>query len=159
MQDSVVRSIDGTSVAPTPNVSSPTPQAGVAMDTKQAFMIWAVVAVVGVGVGFGLAKMVNSSGGDNPAAAPGAKTTSTTAGIKDTKRFPDKAEGKLVEGGIDGEGSFHLERAGGKSQNVYLTSSIVDLSEYVGKKVRVWGETFAAQKAGWLMDVGYVEKL
>ncbi len=80
-----------------------------------------------------------------------------SAGIKDEKRFPDKAEGILKEGGIDGEGSFHLVRPGGESQNVYLTSSTVDLSEFLGKKVRVWGETFKGEKAGWLMDVGYIE--
>lgn len=78
-------------------------------------------------------------------------------GIKDKKTFKDQAEGLLKEGGIDGEGNFHLERPGGKSQNVYLTSSTVDLSKYVGKKVKVWGETFSSQKAGWLMDVGLVE--
>ena len=60
---------------------------------------------------------------------------------------------------MEGEGSFHLERPGGTSQNVYLTSSTVDLSEYVGKKVKVYGETFQGEKAGWLMDVGLVEVL
>lgn len=132
------------------------------MGIKQAFTVWIVVAVLGLGIGFGLAKLANrssSSGGYSADAAPGAKTTANSSGIKDAKRFPDKAEGKLVEGGIEGEGSFHLERPGGESQNVYLTSSIVDLSEFVGKKVRVMGQTFAGQKAGWLMDVGYVEKL
>lgn len=78
-------------------------------------------------------------------------------GITDKKTFKDKAEGILREGGIDGEGNFHLERPGGPSQNVYLTSSTVDLSKFIGKKIRVWGETFAAEKAGWLMDVGLVE--
>lgn len=85
--------------------------------------------------------------------------TEKMAGIADKKTFKDKAEGILKEGGADGEGSFHLERPGGASQNVYLTSSTVDLSQYQGKKVRVWGETFSAQKAGWLMDVGLVELL
>jgi len=80
-------------------------------------------------------------------------------GIFDKKTFKDQAEGTLREGGIDGEGNFHLERPGGKSQNVYLTSSTVDLYPFVGKKVRVYGQTFAGQKAGWLMDVGYVEVL
>jgi hypothetical protein len=82
-----------------------------------------------------------------------------TAGIIDKKTFKDQAEGTLKEGGIDGEGNFHLERPGGVSQNVYLTSSTVDLSLYVEKKVRVYGQTFAGQKAGWLMDVGLVEVL
>ncbi len=83
--------------------------------------------------------------------------TAKSSGIKDVKRFPDTATGILKEGGIDGEGSYHLERPGGKSQNVYLTSSIVDLAKFVGKKITVQGETFEAQTAGWLMDVGFVE--
>jgi hypothetical protein len=82
-----------------------------------------------------------------------------TIGIADKKTFKDQAEGILKEGGIDGEGNFHLQRPGGESQNVYLTSTTVDLSAYLGKKVRVWGQTFTANKAGWLMDVGLVEIL
>lgn len=80
-------------------------------------------------------------------------------GVLDKKKFPDTVEGMLKEAGKDGEGSFHLERPGGETQNVYLTSSTVDLSLYIGKKIRVRGETQKAQKVGWLMDVGYVEIL
>lgn len=80
-------------------------------------------------------------------------------GSDDTETFKDIAEGKLEEGGIDGEGQFHLVRAGGDSQNVYMTSSTVDLSQFVGKKIKVWGQTQTAQSAGWLMDVGRVEVL
>lgn len=80
-------------------------------------------------------------------------------GVADEKAFRDKAEGVLAEGGVDGEGSHHLLREGGPSQNVYLTSSIVDLNLFVGARVAVWGETFSAQKAGWLMDVGRVKVL
>jgi len=83
----------------------------------------------------------------------------TSVGIADKKTFKDKADGILKEGGMDGEGNFHLERPGGESQNVYLTSTTVDLSQFIGKKVRVWGQTFAGQKAAWLMDVGLVETL
>jgi hypothetical protein len=83
----------------------------------------------------------------------------TAVGILDKKIFKDSAEGILREGGIDGEGQFHLERPGGESQNVYLTSTTVDLSQYIDKKVRVLGETFKAEKAGWLMDVGLIEIL
>jgi hypothetical protein len=84
-------------------------------------------------------------------------TNQKKEGVADKKTFRDQAEGILREGGIDGEGNFHLERPGGKSQNVYLFSTVVDLSKYMGKKVRVWGETFAGKKAGWLMDVGLIE--
>lgn len=83
----------------------------------------------------------------------------TTVGITDEKTFRDSAEGKLEKGGIDGEGSHHLVRPGGESQNVYLTSSVIDLDKFVGRKVKVWGETFAAKKAGWLMDVGKLKVL
>lgn len=80
-------------------------------------------------------------------------------GVQDEKTFKDKVEGVLVEGGASGEGSHHLLRIGGASQNVYLTSSTVDLTLFVGDKVEVMGETFAAQRAGWLMDVGRVKVL
>lgn len=83
--------------------------------------------------------------------------TEKSAGVVDKKTFKDSAEGILKEGGMEGEGNFHLERPGGVSQNAYLTSSTVDLGKYVGKKVKVWGQTFTGQKAGWLMDVGLVE--
>lgn len=80
-------------------------------------------------------------------------------GSDDASTFKDIAEGKLKEGGIEGEGQFHLERPGGPSQNVYLTSSLVDLSLFINRKIKVWGETQKAQKAGWLMDVGKIEVL
>lgn len=78
-------------------------------------------------------------------------------GSADEKTFRDSAEGVLIIGGIDGEGSHHLIRTGGETQSVYLTSSTVDLGLFANHKVKVWGETFSAQKAGWLMDVGRVE--
>lgn len=84
---------------------------------------------------------------------------SQTSGSGNNKTFLDSAEGQLEEGGIDGEGTHKLIRPGGPSQTVYLTSSVLDLNQYVNKKVKVWGETFSAQLAGWLMDVGKVEIL
>jgi hypothetical protein len=86
-------------------------------------------------------------------------TKGTVVGSNDTTTFKDTASGTLANGGIDGEGQFHLVRPGGDSQNVYLVSSIVDLSKFVGKNIKVWGQTQAAQYAGWLMDVGRVEVL
>jgi len=83
----------------------------------------------------------------------------TTVGISDEKTFKDSAEGKLEKGGVNGDGSHHLVRPGGESQNVYLTSSVVDLDTFVGREVKVWGETFSSQKAGWLMDVGKLKVL
>lgn len=109
-----------------------------------------LVVLVGVGTGWLLTK-------DKGMVAPGAKSGTKTAGITDTTNFKDSAEGLLEEGGISGEGQYHLTRSGGVSQNVYLTSTSVDLSAFVGKKVKIWGQTLSARKAGWLMDVGKVQ--
>ena len=83
----------------------------------------------------------------------------TTEGSGDEKVFKDVTEGSLKQGGIEGEGAFHLVRPGGDSQNVYLTSSTVDLTKYLNRKIKVWGQTQKAQHAGWLMDVGFLEVL
>lgn len=122
------------------------------------YIILVVLIIVGAGIGY------FAGGTKSPVVKSGGSDTTTTsakksAGVMDKKKFPDSVEGVLKDGGIEGEGSFHLTRPGGESQNVYLTSSIVDLSQYIGKKIKVMGETQKAQKAGWLMDVGYVEVL
>src|SRR3989344_4971950 len=78
-------------------------------------------------------------------------------GVQDEKTFKDSVTGVLHKGGIDGEGSHQLLRPGGVSQTDYLTTSVIDLDEFEGHQVTVWGETFKGQKAGWLMDVGRVK--
>lgn len=65
----------------------------------------------------------------------------------------DTAIGVLEKGGLDGEGTHRLLREGGPSQTLYLTSSVLDLDQFVGKKIQIWGETYKAQKAGWFMDL------
>jgi hypothetical protein len=90
-------------------------------------------------------------------AAPGAKVTSTEAGMLDPKVKYDSAIGTLVEGGIGNEGTHHIERDNMPSHFVYLTSSVIDLQSFVGKKVEVWGQTLASKKAPWLMDVAKVQ--
>lgn len=115
--------------------------------------------LLGAGTGFGVYSFMNkgvtdSATNEETTAEDGSKTS---AGILDEKTFPDEAEGILKEGGFEGEGSFHLERPGGEDQKAYLTSSTVDLAEFLNKKVKVRGQTFEAEKAGWLMDVGYIE--
>lgn len=124
---------------------------------SSVFILVGLIAILGIGVGFGASKLIKKPGTIANSNAGKSIQTDTASGISDKKTFKDSAQGVLREGGIDGEGNFHLERPGGKSQNVYLTSSTVDLSLYLNKKVRVQGETFSAQKAGWLMDVGLVE--
>lgn len=74
--------------------------------------------------------------------------------------FRDSVEG-TVEKNDDlekyAQGTHKLIRPGGEDQTAYLTSSVLDLDEYVGKKVKVFGETFGSSQVGWLMDVGKVE--
>ncbi len=116
------------------------------------FTFIAIAVIVGSILGFGFSRLNKKT-----TESKDTKNTTQSAGIVDKKTFKDSVEGILREGGIEGEGNFHIERPGGESQNAYLTSSTVDLSSYVGKKVKVWGQTFSGQKAGWLMDVGLVE--
>lgn len=123
-------------------------------------IITLIVGVLGAGSGFLIARGTQNQSTTKTGVNKASEINKGTAiGSNDTKTFKDTAEGQLKEGGIDGEGQYHLERPGGVSQNVYLTSSVVDLSLLVGRKVKVWGETFSAEKAGWLMDVGRVEVL
>lgn len=89
---------------------------------------------------------------------PGAIKTGSEEGSADQKTFRDTTEGVLKKGGLNGEGTHHLIR-GDESQTAYLTSSVIDLDKYIDIKIQVWGETFAAQKAGWFMDVGRIKVL
>ncbi len=117
-----------------------------------------LIVLIGVLSGFVLAQ----KGASLPLLAGKAKVIKTDKmiGSTDTKTFKDQAEGILEKGGVDGEGTHKLIRnPDDLSQTAYLTSSVINLDDYVGKKVRVWGETFAGQKASWLMDVGRVELL
>lgn len=122
------------------------------------------VLVAGAGTGVVLSRVAGGT------AAPVAVEQNVTAeevensvkvgaifGVPDQATFRDEVEGVLIKGGIAGEGSHTLLREGDASQNVYLTSSVVDLDQFEGMRVKVWGETFKGQKAGWLMDVGRLE--
>lgn len=128
--------------------------------TPKLFIILIIVLVIGIGSGYLLSRQGTSIGNvsigglseDSSKVSKG-----TIVGSDDTKTFKDTAEGVLKEGGIDGEGAYHLVRPGGDSQNVYMTSSTVDLSKFVDRKIKVWGQTQKAQHAGWLMDVGRIE--
>lgn len=122
------------------------------------FIVVAVVAVVlGAVSGFGLFKVSRTQGVTDSGKQLGVVKTETEEGVKDTAALAD-ATGKLEinDGKVTTEGSHVLVRPG-VSQNVYLTSSVVDMDKYVGKTVQVWGETFKGQKAGWLMDIGRIK--
>lgn len=164
---------ESTPSAPTPDVQQEKPlvkaleqPSGSTMTgSLKTALIIVIILVAGTLSGWGvsaLTKGKSSLGVGTPlkssdqAAQAGVKV-GDIVGVPDEKSFKDSAEGVLVAGGAEGEGSHHILRVGGPSQNVYLTSSVVDLDLFVGDKVQVWGETFSAQKAGWLMDVGRVK--
>ncbi|MSU25668.1 MAG: hypothetical protein EXS44_00185 [Candidatus Levybacteria bacterium] len=119
-----------------------------------------IASVLGIGTGY-IISIQNSNmisvGSKNISVVESEKYKIVDSEI--SKTFKDTAEGMLKDGGIDNEGQYHLVRPGGESQNVYLTSSLVDLSKFLGKKVKVWGQTNSSKKAGWLMEVGQVESL
>lgn len=72
----------------------------------------------------------------------------------------DSAEGTIQKNDDfeeTAQGQWKLIRPGGDSQTAYLTSSFMDLEQYVSKKVKVYGETLGSDKVGWLMDVAKVE--
>lgn len=122
-------------------------------------MVIALVLIIlaGLGTGFLLARNKSMT---LPGGKPQILKTQKVVGSTDTKAFPDKAEGFLQKGGFEGEGTHKLiMNPKDPSQTAYLTSTLVNLDDFVGKKIRVWGQTFAAQKAAWLMDVGRVELL
>lgn len=116
------------------------------------------VVLLGIGAGYlfsGVGKTSGSSTGN--ASGKSVVATENEAGIKDESKFSTTTDGVLEEGGIGGEGTYHLVRGSGPSQYAYLTSSVIDLGVFTGKKVQIWGETVSGKKAGWLIDVGKIK--
>lgn len=142
-------------------VQRETPMTSVTKKSKFGLLITALAVVLGITTGWYVARKNLLQAGNlgptpmtqNPSDA-GSIKVGDTFGQEDEKSFRDNVQGILQPGGIGGEGSHHLERGIDKSQWVYLTSSVVDLDNFAGHKVEVWGETFQGKKAGWLMDVG-----
>jgi hypothetical protein len=135
---------------------------GKSLFSVQLVVLLLVVAILGLGTGYLLAGAKNTSkiaGKITNIAGGSSVEKGKSYGDGDESVFKDIADGKMTEGGIEGEGQYHLVRPGGDSQNVYLTSSTVDLSLFIGREVKVWGQTQKAQRAGWLMDVGKVQVL
>lgn len=118
--------------------------------------IIAASAVLGILAGFLLSKGNNVAG-----TSTGSTNEPPKAAQQDSRTFRDFAQGTIQKrpapksGGEYVEGTHLLARE--KATSVALTSSVVDLSQYEGKKVKVYGETQKAIKEGWLMDVGKVE--
>lgn len=116
-----------------------------------------VSVVLGISAGFLL-----TQSNKTPLASAGVALNKTPkTAEQDNKTFKDFAEGTIEKRPEPKnpeeyvEGTHLLIRDG--AVPVALTSSVVDLSQYEGKKVKVLGETQKAIKEGWLMDVGKVE--
>jgi len=134
-------------------------------NNKMFVILCVLVLVGGSATGIGISKLgakensgsAGESGTPLQQVATGTIRNGDVFGSQEEKDFKDSAEGYLEIGGLEGEGSHHLLRDGGPSQTVYLTSSSTDLDKFQGMTIKVWGETFKGQKAGWLMDVGRVK--
>lgn len=120
-----------------------------------------VIAAVVLGslTGYILSSKNNTAGGASPLSLEKTAKSAQT----DSRTFKDFAEGTIKTKSAPAnpseyiEGTHVLVREG--AVPVALTSSVVDLSQYDGKKVKVYGETQKALKEGWLMDVGKVEEV
>lgn len=116
-----------------------------------------LAVILGILTGYILSTKNNGSG-ISPLSVGTAKTAQ-----QDTRTFKDFAEGiiKVKPQPSDpqeySEGTHLLMRD--NAVPVALTSSVVDLSQYEGKKVKVFGETQKALKEGWLMDIGRVDEI
>ncbi len=123
---------------------------------KQLMIVVGVSVVLGVVSGY----ILSSRGG---ASSQLGTNKSPATAQQDTRTFRDFAEGTLIakeqpkDPSEYSEGTHFLKREG--AVPVALTSSVVDLSKYEGKKVKVFGETQKAIKEGWLMDVGKIEEI
>ncbi len=157
-----------------PNLTSPstTPLSSLPPSpTKKSNIVYILAIVLAITVGFWLSRFssVKPSGvsSDNLAgnvvpAEEISQKENIKAGIvygDNAANFKDTASGVIKKGGINGEGTHTLERAGGASQNASLTSSTLDLDLFVDRKVEVRGETNASNKSGWLLDVGSIKVL
>ncbi len=125
-----------------------------ALNVKLLIAVLVIAVIAGTGTGY----LMASSGTGGSALPLITKTPEHAA--EDTRTFRDFAEGKITKKpttkGVDTtEGTHLLVRDG--ATPVALTSSVVDLSTYEDKKVKVFGETNKATGAGWFMDVGRVE--
>jgi hypothetical protein len=127
--------------------------------TKILVVVLVIAALTGIGTGYVVAQ---NNKGSAPSKLIDIGTSKPKTASQDNRTFRDFAEGKITARPASkdpeeyAEGTHLLVRDG--AMPVALTSSVVDLSEYENKTVKVYGETQKALKEGWLMDVGRVEE-
>jgi hypothetical protein len=143
-------------------VQTEVPVEEVAM-TKQMKLIvggvFVVMILLGVLTGYFIAGGKKTTTSASNAAAGPTATGKNVFGSADTKTFTDSAMGTVEKEGISGEGTHKLIRDGGPSQTACLVSSVLDLDQFVGKKIKVVSKTMEAKSCPWLMDVGQVQVL
>ncbi len=131
--------------------------------TKQIKIIIGAVFVLMVGfgilTGYVIAGKKPTATTSSTASAGPTATGKNVFGSADSKTFTDSATGVIEKDGISGEGTHKLVREGGPSQTACLVSSVLDLDQFVGKKVKVTSKTMDAKKCPWFMDVGRIEVL
>jgi hypothetical protein len=120
-----------------------------------------LIVLLGVGTGWLLSGSRASTGKSAQVAVGegGDAETGDASEVGEVTEDAREAEGTLLEGGLEGEGNFRLERDGGPSQTICLTSTVLDLSGFTGKKVMLWGETMSSIQCPWLMDVVKIKEI
>ena len=114
------------------------------------------IVAVGAGTGYLLSKSDGRVSGAESVNNQMVKNDKEVGSL-DTKTFRDTATGVIEKNGTNGVGTHKLIRDGGPSQTIYMVSSVVDLDQFDGKKVEVWGETQKVAKVSWFMDIGRVK--
>ena len=130
-----------------------------------------IILLLALGLGYFISRAYPLSGSKNASLLGGPEAISTE-NITDKSAievgklygdtatvFKDSATGTIEKGSINGVGTHILNREGGASQRASLTSSVVDLDLFVGRRVEVKGETNASKQTSWLLDVGSVKVL
>lgn len=120
---------------------------------KIIYGVFIVLVLAGIGTGY----LLSRGGSVNPTATVISGSGGKAFGSTDTKTFTDTAVGTIEKDGINDEGTHKLIRDGGPTQTACMVSSVLDLNEFVGKKVKVYGTTMAAKQCPWFMDVGRIE--
>ena len=143
-----------------------TPLRAVPKRPSLAKLLPIVIVVVLVGAGIFTGLIISSRNKSADIASRGATIEEKNLTPEQKESFQqvtrDSAEGIIEKNDKfeeTAQGQWKLIREGGESQTAYLTSSFLDLDEYVGKKVKVYGETLGTDKVAWLMDVARVEEI
>jgi hypothetical protein len=148
-----------------PNPSSPTPSR-----PSLSLKIIAILLILALSVGFWSSRLFPFSKSGSKLVIQTQEQAVSTEDIQNKDEikagilygdtatvFKDSASGTIEKGSINGVGTHILNREGGVTQRASLTSSVVDLDLFVGRKVEVKGETNSSSKTAWLMDVGSIK--